>query len=126
MGLDMFAWVVEGKLPSDVDFVPNELKELQHNELHYWRKHPNLHGWMEALYREKGGSQDAFNCSPVELNADDLGRLEHDVKSKNLPHTEGFFFGQSDGSELEEDLHFIKKARKAIADGHSVFYDSWW
>jgi hypothetical protein len=39
-----------------VDF---EVKEA--NELHYGRKHPNLHGWMEALYYAKGGAADTFN-----------------------------------------------------------------
>lgn len=24
-------------------------------EIAYWRKHPNLQGWMEQLWREKGG-----------------------------------------------------------------------
>jgi hypothetical protein len=25
------------------------------NLIHQWRKHPNLHGWMEALYEAWGG-----------------------------------------------------------------------
>ncbi|ASY66520.1 hypothetical protein SJ05684_b55380 (plasmid) [Sinorhizobium sojae CCBAU 05684] len=29
--------------------------------LHYWRKHPNLHGWMEHLY-PRGGKDAIFNC----------------------------------------------------------------
>ena len=36
-------------------------------ELHYWRKHPNLHGWMESLYYEKGGTADNFNCVNLQL-----------------------------------------------------------
>ncbi len=95
-------------------------------ELHYWRKHPNLHGWMEALYYEKGGSSDRFNCVPVVLSAGDLDRLEADVKGGDLPYTEGFFFGESDGREIDDDLAFIAKARQAIAAGQTVFYDSWW
>ena len=34
--------------------------------------------------------------------------------------------GVSDGSETENDLAFIAKARDALADGLTVFYSSWW
>jgi hypothetical protein len=40
--------------------------------------------------------------------------------------TDGFFFGKSNGSEQEDDLAFVAKARKAIAAGQTVFYSSWW
>ena len=69
------------------------------SELHYWRKHPNLHGWMQKLYYEKGGKDEIFNCVPVALTGQDLDRLEADVKDGELPLTAGFFFGESDGSE---------------------------
>ena len=56
----------------------------------------------------------------------DLDDLEYDIKNGNLPQTSGFFFGQSDGSENEDDLQFIEDARLAILDGFSVYYTSWW
>ena len=65
MGLDMYASITKELLASQVDFKPTEASEL-----HYWRKHPNLHGWMQELY--------------------------------------------------------FAKARAAINDGYTVFYDSWW
>jgi hypothetical protein len=34
--------------------------------------------------------------------------------------------GESDGTEQADDLAFITKAREAIAQGQTVFYDSWW
>jgi hypothetical protein len=43
-----------------------------------------------------------------------------------LTTREGFFFGSSDGGEIDDDLAFIAKARQAIAAGQTVFYDSWW
>ena len=121
MGLDMYAMVTMEAVPGAVDFKVSEA-----NELHYWRKHPNLHGWMEALYYEKGGKEEIFNCVPVVITSDDLEQLEADVKAGRLPHTEGFFFGSSDGGEAEDDLAFIAKARAALAAGQSVYYDSWW
>jgi hypothetical protein len=37
-----------------------------------------------------------------------------------LHHTDGFFFGASDGTEIDDDLRFIRKAREAIAAGHKA------
>ena len=123
MGLDMYAYATE-KASSAEDFL--ELDHENREEIFYWRKHPNLHGWMEALYRSKGGTEEDFNCIPVRLDPSDLDALEATVKGDALPLTAGFFFGISDGSEKADDLEFIRKAREAIADGDTVFYTSWW
>ncbi len=120
MGLDMYAWTTSDVITDEVDFDVEP-----HRCLHEWRKHPDLHGWMEELYYEKGGIKQ-FNCAKVALTIKDLGRLESDIKSSRLPWTSGFFFGISDGTEIEDDLHFIAKARKAISNGLVVYYDSWW
>lgn len=126
MGLDMYAYrVKKGMVTEQVDFEVPENADDQ-SELHYWRKHPNLHGWMERLYYDKGGKEDVFNCVNVQLTEDDLNRLERSVKNKNLPHTEGFFFGESQPDDRVDDLEFIKKAREAISEGDDVYYTSWW
>ena len=126
MGLDMYAHTV--RKASKVGPVPNHIPEEDYlnPDLHYWRKHPNLHGWMEALYREKGGTDETFNCVYVELTSEDLDRLEAAIKSGELPETSGFFFGQTVGDETEDDLQFVADAREAIAEGERVFYSSWW
>ena len=120
MGLDMYAMTTTEEVPGAVDF-----KVEQASEIFYWRKHPNLHGWMQKLYYDKGGKDDSFNCVPVVLTSEDLDRLEADVKAGHLPDTTGFFFGVSDSRE-DEDLAFIAKAREALTAGLTVFYDSWW
>jgi hypothetical protein len=105
-----------------------------HREIAYWRKHPNLHGWMELLWNEKGrpgidnSFQDVmFNGVEVELTWEDLDQLEEDVKNGRLPHTSGFFFGNnSDDYYRDEDLEFIRKARAEIFTGLKVFYNSSW
>ena len=121
MGLDMFALTTTENPASEVDFDADA-----HSELHYWRKHPDLHGWMENLYREKGGAAASFNCVRMVLAAPDLDRLEADIKESRLPDTQGFFFGELDGSETAGDLAFIGKARAAIQEGLTVYYTSWW
>ena len=123
MGLDMYAFSTKAKLNKEVDFDETNLKP---EELHYWRKHPNLHGWMNELYDSKGGVSTSFNGDCVVLTEKDLDQLEDDIKDGSLPDTSGFFFGQTDGSEREDDLEFVKKAREAIKEGKTVYYTSWW
>lgn len=125
MGLDMYAQKVKkGVITESVDFEVAE--NVEQDELHYWRKHPNLHGWMENLYRRKGGQADVFNCVNVQLTNEDLNALEKVVKRNALPPTQGFFFGSSSPEDKEGDLQFIQEARRAIDDGFDVFYTSWW
>ena len=128
MGLDQYAYaVMPHKDNTDTSFVWNsENNPDNYKELIYWRKHPNLHGWMENLYRSKGGT-DQFNCRQVRLTFKDLQDLEDNINGKQLPHTEGFFFG-SDADEhyRDQDLDFVKQARKAMSQDMEVYYDSWW
>lgn len=134
MGLDMFAFKMKHSPSQDVDFNseiynPETGDELvEREELFYWRKHPNLHGWMEDLYRSKGGSGEMFNGDPVVLREADLHELAASLIDEDLPHTDGFFFGESEGDEDERsrDLEFVKAALKAIEEGYTVYYDSWW
>jgi len=122
MGLDMYAYVSREKPASETpDCLPEDAIRI-----HCWRKHPDLHGWMEHLYRVKGGTDEHFNCSLVVLDGDDLKHLEKIIKAQNLPHTEGFFFGTSADHDMNEDLEFIDKARRALQMGLTVFYNSWW
>lgn len=116
MGLDMFAYTLA--------------PDGERTELAYWRKHNRLHGWMENLYRLKGGTEE-FNCVSVELDSSDLDKLETCINGEALPETHGFFFGIDSYEEYEErykedDLEFIVKAREILASGGKVYYDSWW
>ena len=128
MGLDMHMFSTTSDLDSPTDFQEtNHFKRSQDDEeIFYWRKHPNLHGWMEYLYRVRGGKSDEFNLVPVKLELEDLEELEIDVKLGNLPETIGFFFGTSEGRGKDQDLEFIAKARSEIAKGKSVYYTSSW
>lgn len=131
MGLDQYVYTMDPKHgTAKVDFTFHEDPEtgecVGREELHYWRKHPNLHGWMEALYRKHGGQDSDFNCSAVRIDSEDLDELERAIESNALPDTRGFFFGQSRPEDIEVDREFVKKARDAIKAGKHVYYTSWW
>ena len=96
-------------------------------ELAYWRKHPNLHGWMERLAEQKKLKYDSFNGIELELSWEDLDELERAITHKQLPATQGFFFGNdSDEHYYESDLEFVKNAKAELFLGLKVFYNSSW
>jgi hypothetical protein len=135
MGLDQYAYVAtrsnersefyesEGEFVNGEWVVPGKAKP---REIAYWRKHPNLHGWMQKLWEAKGGSGE-FNGDELELTWEDIDDLEKAVKKRKLPTTSGFFFGNpSDDHYYDHDLEFIKNARAELFLGLKVFYNSSW
>lgn len=151
MGLDMYAYVGQrGQRDAfweqDLEMNP-ETREFEAppggverpREIAYWRKHPNLHGWMEQLWIRKRNAEGNpvvedvdnlvgdFNGVELELTWEDIDELEIAVKKRNLPATTGFFFGKSaDQAYYADDLAFIQKARAELFMGLQVFYNSSW
>lgn len=137
MGLDMYAYAglegqaaayqaQEGTWDTDAQEWKTQGPVSTPVELAYWRKHPNLHGWMEQLYRQRGGTG-TFNGDELELTWADLDELEQAVTHGQLPPTGGFFFGEnSDEHYQAQDLEFIKNARAELFMGLKVFYNSSW
>lgn len=120
MGLDMYAYIAS-KADTDYD-------DTSRQELAYWRKHPNLHGWMQKLWEAKGGNGD-FNGDELELTWEDIDMLEKDIKSGVVAglDTTGFFFGNpSDDYYYEADLKFCIDAKAECFLGRKVFYNSSW
>lgn len=128
MGLDQYAYVAS---KADTTWDDDTRQDLA-----YWRKHPNLQGWMCQLYESKGcpgstNSDDAnyFNGIELELTWDDIDKLEKDIKSgvvSNM-HTTGFFFGEpSDDYYHAYDLEFCVNAKAELFLKRKVFYNSSW
>ena len=136
MGLDQYAYVA-AKAGQQTEFYDTAVYDenikayanptvAKPREIAYWRKHPNLHGWMQRLWESKGNSGD-FNGDELELTWEDLDELERAVTHGQLPATKGFFFGDdSDEHYRENDLQFIKEARAELFMGLKVFYNSSW
>ena len=151
MGLDMYAYA--GK-PGQRDAY-FEQDGLEYDPVNYewvtppggvqpvhslaqWRKHPNLHGWMEQLWKQKGRPGvdlkfyaeeygPDFNGIELELSWKDVDDLERAIRYKQLPETQGFFFGKnSDDPYFEQDLKFCVDAKAEIFLGFRVFYNSSW
>jgi hypothetical protein len=137
MGLDMYAYVA-AKAKQNDEFYEGAVFDKESNdyvnpnvskprEIAYWRKHPNLHGWMEKLAEQKNLKYNSFNGIELELTAEDLDELERAVTHSQLPATSGFFFGNdSDQHYYSQDLAFIKAARTEMFMGLKVFYNSSW
>lgn len=126
MGLDMYAYSVPAEAVID-DFLYKE--DDERTEFFYWRKHNALHGWMEDLYRAKGGTEEEFNCIPVRLSYENLIDLRTCIQNKSLTPRSGFFWGGQrdyDSSAAECDMRFVNKAIAIVQSGGAVYYKSWW
>ena len=139
MGLDMYAYSAnkagaQSEYWENSHIIDGELVSTctKPKELMYWRKHPNLHGWMERLWEEQGrpgaeSDTENFNGIEVELTWTDIENLEADILNENLPGTTGFFFGDdSDEYYRESDLEFVKQAKADLFLGLKVYYNSSW
>lgn len=130
MGLDMYAFRAKPdtiKNPSAAINLEFKDPEYRATKLAQWRKFNALHGWMEDVWRTRGG-QGAFNCQSLRLDPYDLDALEGAINANELKPRAGYFFGPQEihPEDMEDTRKFIEAARLALAEGDVVFYDSWW
>jgi len=101
-------------------------------ELGYWRKHPNLHGYIVRNFAEDGDD----NCKPIWLTKDNLETLREAIKSDAIhdEQTTGFFFGESERDEdtKQRDIAIIDNAIKWLKEKErgknwaNVYYCAEW
>ena len=131
MGLDMY---LEGEKYVMPDFrnpqnIPREDGfEVRSRTLRlgYWRKHPNLHGYIVETFADG-----IDNCQPIDLDADAIEKIIDAVARDGLPQTEGFFFGATDGTEKDEDLRIFHTALDWLraepdTEFRSILYQASW
>lgn len=118
MGLDMYMYRT---LPGNINKKNQVVNGDYVIEFAYWRKHHELHDWMQRLYRKRGGTE-TFNCVPLVLSLDDLALLEKEIRDGEFsPDYYETWYHQNG-----EDMKFINEAREYIKNGELVYYDSWW
>lgn len=94
--------------------------------LGYWRKHPDLHGYIVNTF---AGGVD--NCAQIDLDEAAIEKIIDAVARDELPHTVGFFFGATDGTEKAESLRILDAAltwlrTKDDRTFRTVFYRASW
>jgi hypothetical protein len=106
VGLDMYLEGRKFKYGSTEveDGFPVKTKIL---ELGYWRKHPNLHGYIVQAFAE-GLDQ----CQDIDLGAKDIRNIISAIERNALPETTGFFFGSSESGKAQRknDVEVFTKA----------------
>jgi|SRR5215831_3485062 len=117
MGLDMY---LRGQkyLWHDWEHPENDRKEdglrisQVEIDLGYWRKHPNLHGFIVQAFA--GGKDE---CQDIELSDVDMRNIISAIQGERLPHTEGFFFGASEltPEQRASDLLIFERALAWLA-----------
>lgn len=100
-------------------------------ELGYWRKHPNLHGYIVQTFAEG-----VDECQSIFLGKEDCQKIAKAILEDELPTTSGFFFGDSEWHDGFKEAHakIFSDAVKWLDDGkvpdssalRSVFYRASW
>jgi hypothetical protein len=105
MGLDMY---LNGDKYLMNDRKRGDRKSEQY-DLGYWRKHPNLHGYIVQTFAEG-----IDECQAIELSADGIKKIIEAITNRHLPETTGFFFGTSDDSkdQIAYDVEIFEDALK--------------
>lgn len=111
MGLDMYLWGEKFYASSQAERPKEDGEELAYKifELGYWRKHPDLHGYIVEHF---AGGED--ECQWIELYGDNaFDTIISAIKNDLLPHTEGFFFGASrnDADQKRDTIAKLEKAK---------------
>lgn len=110
MGLDMFLCIDDG---------------VGEQEIGYWRKHPNLHGFIVNEFADG-----VDECQKIYLTRADLRRILDAVKEDALPHTDGFFFGASRPEHKEQTIEILERAIDFLKKPHPrdarVYYQASW
>jgi len=128
MGLDMFLRGEEQEDFSKTSAARDRgdiVKVSTVYELGYWRKHPDLHGYIVETFAD--GKDE---CQRISLGKNELLQILKATGEDKLPHTEGFFFGASEPGDKERTVQIILKALKWMEESpdtyRDVYYQASW
>lgn len=115
MGLDMYLLGEKSFFPK-VAIEDGYKVESHILELGYWRKHPDLHGFIVETFADG-----IDNCRQIELSVNNIKQIIQAIKDRVLPKTTGFFFGESDSSMDERSIEILEKAIAWVEDEKEEF-----
>ena len=132
MGLDMyltghkFIWT-DHKNPKNNPIEDGYRVKVRELELGYWRKHPDLHGYIVDTFA--GGNDD---CQRIDLDEKALEKIIDAIENDELPSgVTGFVFGQSGPEDKDPSLEILRAALKWLKApdkkcSRSVYYQASW
>jgi hypothetical protein len=74
-------------------------------QLGYWRKHPNLHGYVVREY-----ASGVDECQEIPLDVEDLKMILVSTLADQLPDTKGFFFGETTLRDKHDTVEIVSQA----------------
>jgi hypothetical protein len=99
-------------------------------EIGYWRKHPDLHCFIESLWRERNpDAEGEFNCESVLLTEEDILKIIECSKRGSFGEfdgSRGFFFGYTNLKKHRDTVEIMELALKLCREGKRILYSSWW
>ncbi len=133
MGLDMYLTgeklrIYDWENPQNNEMEDGFRVKSRELDLGYWRKHPDLHGFIVESF-----ANGVDECQRIRLEIGDIMAIIRAIEENSLPHTEGFFFGESENDE-DQKAEAIGIFRKAFdwmrvdneGEFRSVIYQSSW
>jgi hypothetical protein len=131
MGLDMMLYARE--VIEEGDDVSEDARQI---EIGTWRKHPDLHSYIETLWRAETGSTEDFNCIDYKLSRKQIIDIILLTVTETMPKSKGgFFFSESKLTDISHTITLMGSALSYI-DKHTsypddvpeyeIFYSSWW
>jgi hypothetical protein len=147
MGLDMYLnarksiyqreWAPEGEPVPEVKKIDGMKITGYEMQAAYWRKHPDLHGFIVANCEpaDPTGRGERDRCDEIPLTADQLRVIAAAIRYKRLPKTTGFFFGDSDWhkDEAEKDAKtfetlaaWLEAADTRNYESRNAYYQASW
>jgi len=104
---------------------PNEkrMHDYYGEQLAYWRKHPDLHGYIVKTFA--AGSDE---CQAVGLSPDDLQSIVDAIVQKRLPYTSGPFFGVSTEEDTACSIAQLESVKEWLekVPGRTIYYQASW
>lgn len=130
MGLDMYLRGEEHDGDYDKRFEAREkgtiIQIATVHELGYWRKHPNLHGYIVNKFADE-----VDECQRISLSKEMLLQVLEVVEKDELPSTSGFFFGVSSAEDKPVTIRILKQAIEWLESApensyRDVYYQASW